>query len=115
MKKNNQKGVSLLITLLIMAAILAIALGISKLSLGEIKISRDAPKSLIAYYAGESGVEWALYEDRVNGRASEDYSSSNCIETDICYSLNASGTSPGRTIVSNGSYKNITRAIELTY
>jgi len=115
MKKDSQKGVSLLITLLIMAAILAIALGVSRLSLGEIKISRDAPKSLIAYYAAESGVEWALYEDRINGQALVDYSFSDCIETDICYSGSASGVSPARTIISNGSYQNTARAVQLTY
>jgi Tfp pilus assembly protein PilX len=115
MKKHNQKGVSLLITLLIMAAILAIALGVSRLSLGEIKISRNTPNSLIAYYAAESGIERALYEDRVNGQASTDYPFSGCIETDICYSGDASGVSPNRTIISNGLYQDTARSVESTY
>jgi len=62
MKLNNQKGTSLLLTLLVMAAILSIAIGLARLGLGEIKLLRDIPGSLIAYYAAESGVERALYE-----------------------------------------------------
>ena len=99
MKKNNQKGISLLLTILIMAAILSIAIGISLLSLGEIKIARESPKSLIAYYAAESGVEWAMYEDRVNGRDSESYYSGKvCLDSnnEICYSVTVEGTSPTR-------------------
>jgi Tfp pilus assembly protein PilX len=116
MKKHNRKGVSLLLTLLIMTAIIAIAVGVSRLSVQEIKISRESPISMIAYYSAESGVEWAMYEDRVNGREIEDYSFTDvCIATDICYSGNASGASPNRIITVNGFYKNVVRAVELTY
>jgi len=118
MKKHNQKGVSLLLTLLIMAAIIAIAIGVSRLSTQEIKISRESSTSMIAYYAADSGVEWAMYEDRANGMASQSYSNYNfCLDTDtgICYNVGASGTSPNRIITANGSYQGVTRAVQLTY
>ena len=109
--KNNQKGVSLLLTLLIMAAVLSIAFGLSKLSLGEIKISRDVGRSLIAYYAAEAGVECQMYDDRIGGLDC----SHVCLEPGICYDVEVSGETPNRTIESNGSYQDITRAVELTY
>lgn len=118
MKKNNQRGISLLLTILIMAAIFSIAIAVSILSLGEIKISRESTRSLTAYYAAESGVEWAMYEDRVIGKYPQTYSSGRiCLDPDdeICYSVDASGTSPSRKIKSDGSYKTTVRSIESTY
>ena len=69
MVKNNQKGISLLITLLIMSALLSIAFGLSVLSLGEVKLSRDETKSLTSYYAAEAGVECQMFNDRLSGEA----------------------------------------------
>ena len=109
--KNKQRGVSLLLTILIMAAVLSIALGLSKLSLGEIKISRDMGKSLIAYYAAEAGVECQMYVDRVGGLDCGHV----CLTPDICFDVIAEGASPNRTIESKSSYQGTTRAVELTY
>ena len=106
-----------MLTVLIMAAVLAIALGISKLSLGEIKIARELLQSLIAYYAAETGIEQGLYADLItavpHGTA---VNFSGTLSDGVTYEVLFSGTSPSRTIQSNGSYQNKTsRAIELTY
>jgi len=116
MTKKNEEGSSLLITILIMAAILAIAMGISKLSLGEIKISREFPQSFVAYYAAESGIEQGLYADLVTANpkgTASDFSGS--LNADTTYIVEFNGTSPSRTISSKGVYKDTSRAIELTY
>ena len=123
MKKNNQKGISLLITLLIMTAILSITIGIANLSIGEIQLSRESPYSLVAFYAAESGVEWAMFQDRANGMASQSYGNppnppiSYCLDSynNICYKVSASGASPSRTITSDGSYKTTVRSVESIY
>ncbi len=122
MKKNNSKGSSLLITLLVIAAILGIAFGVSKLSLGETKISRDISKSLIAYYAADSGVECQMYNDRllnetVCGNGGNVYLNA---ENTIFYKIIASGTylngnTGPRIIQSNGTYQDVRRAVELKY
>ena len=103
--------------MLVMSAVLAIAMGISKLSLGEIKISRELPKSFVAYYAAEAGVEEGLYRDLVlaipQGTAS---SFEGYLNQNTTYSVTFAGTSPTRTIISSGFYKQETaRAVELTY
>jgi hypothetical protein len=113
--KRDKKGASLLLTILIMSAILAIAMGISKLSLGEIKISRELPQSFIAYYAAEAGIEEGLYADLVvipQGMASNfvrDFGGGKACSVEF------DGTSPNRTIKSTGSYGGTSRAVELSY
>lgn len=121
MKKNNQKGSSLLITLLIMSAFLSVAFGLSRLSLGEIQLFRDTTRSLTAYYAAEAGVECQMFNDRLSGEVVCGGSSNVCLDAGqtICYLIQVSGSylnnNPPRTIKSSGSYKDVRRAIELTY
>ena len=116
-KNKNKKGASLFLTMLIMSAILAIAMGISKLSLGEIKMSRELPQSFAAYYAAEAGIEEGLYRDLVisnpQGMA---VGFLGYLSEGITYEVIFDGQSPARTIKSNGVYKQKTaRAVELTY
>jgi len=120
MKKNNHKGISLLLTLLIMAAFLSIALGVSRLSFGEITMFRNQSKSIAAYYAAESGVECQMFNDRTaldpdNPELCPDACMDIFNGNQACYTIDASGTSPNRSIKSNGNYKDVTRAVELTY
>ena len=99
-----------------MSAILAIAMGISKLSLGEIKISRELPQSFVAYYAAEAGIEEGLYADLVTADpqgTAVDFSGN--LSEGITYEVTFNGTSPSRIISAKGLYKETSRAIELTY
>ena len=112
---NNQKGSSLLLTVLIMAAIVSIAIGVSRLSLREIVLTRDVSKSLIAYYAAEAGIEAAIFYDRSVVGGDSSFTLSDCLNSDTCYEVEASGISPNRTIRSRGTYQDIERAVELTF
>ncbi|GAI23960.1 unnamed protein product [marine sediment metagenome] len=115
MKISNQKGVSLLLTILIMAALLAIAIGVTRLSLGEIKLIRDIPNSLIAYYAADSGIERALYEERIGGGAADQADCSVNLDNDSKYGVNVSQIGETVVIKSTGCYKDIRRAIEVSF
>jgi hypothetical protein len=120
MKKNIHKGTSLLLTLLVMAAFLAIALGVSRLSFGEITMFRDQSKSIVAYYAAESGVECQMFNDRTAADPNNPaLCPSACLDifggNQVCYSVNASGNTPNRTITSVATYRDVNRAVELTY
>jgi hypothetical protein len=119
MNNNNQKGVSLLLTLLIMAALSAIVFGLFRLSLGGIKLIRDIPESLIAYYAADSGIERAIYEKRINGL---DLIVSDCpeagsgeLDNGSKYGVSVSQINGNIVIESEGCYKNIRRAIEVSF
>lgn len=116
-KIKHNKGISLILTLLVMAAILAIALGVSRLSLGEIKLIRDIPQSLIAYYAAEAGVERGLYEKRVNDvdlTIPDCSSGGELLDNGSRYSVTVTGGTT-ITIQANGCYGNIKRAIEVSF
>lgn len=110
------KGASLLLTLLIMAGLLAIAFGISKLALGEIKLVRDISKSIIAYYAAETGTEQAIYDERIGGGASSTVGQCPiAMQNGSSYGLKVDRAGENITIKSTGCYKDIIRAIEINY
>jgi len=61
---NSQKGVSLVITFLIMTIMLAGVLGFSTILFNKIKILGNIGNSISAFYAAQSGIERTLYFDR---------------------------------------------------
>lgn len=61
---NSQKGVSLVITFLIMVVMLAIVLNLAAILVSEIRITSDIGKSNSSLYAAVSGAEEVLYFDR---------------------------------------------------
>jgi len=60
MTKN--KGVALVLSVIILTAVLAIALTAGKIFTDKLKMSRNTSDSMKAYYAAESGIEYALYQ-----------------------------------------------------
>jgi len=61
---NFQRGVSLIVSFLVMTIMLAIVLGISIILFNEIKTSSTTGISVSSFYAAESGGEKTLYFDR---------------------------------------------------
>lgn len=59
---SNQKGISLLFTVLITSLILAVSLGISALLIQEMRMMGEIGYSVIAFYAADSGIEAAVYD-----------------------------------------------------
>ena len=59
---NNQKGISLLLVVLISSVILAIGLGISSIIIQQTKMMENIGYSVIAFYAADTGIEAALYD-----------------------------------------------------
>jgi len=58
---QNQKGVSLIITFLIMTVIIAIVLGIGLILFNKVKLIGNIGNSVVSFSAAESGVEKTLY------------------------------------------------------
>ena len=67
MFKNYQKGVSLYLALIIMFILLAIGLGISLIIVSQMKMIRGMGDSVVAFYAGDTGIEHSLYKTRIEG------------------------------------------------
>lgn len=64
MFKNNERGVTLYMALLILSAVMAMSAAVISLMIGEFKISGDVQKSMMAIYAADSGLEISLYKTR---------------------------------------------------
>lgn len=115
MKHYNKKGASLILAMLILTVILATAFGVCNLIIGEIKISREAPKSLLAYCAAEAGIERALYEDRKGGGAINIDECTEPLNNESSYGFDITVTGQDVEIISWGCYKDVKRAIEVNY
>lgn len=63
----NSKGVSLYFSIAIMAILLAIALGISTILIGQIKVIKGMGDSVAAFYAADTGIERVMYAIRNQG------------------------------------------------
>ena len=119
MQHLSQKGVSLYLALMIMSVLLALALGISSIFLGQAQTLRQMGYSVVAFYAADTGIEEVL----VNRAAP----SSTCTDVSPCalgngadYFLTITAAGPNCSaynycIKSIGEYQGVKRAIEISY
>lgn len=62
---KREKGVSILLAVLILSILLAIALGISYFITQQMKMMREVGYSIQAFYAADSGIEEALLSENL--------------------------------------------------
>jgi len=60
MNTFSQKGISLYITIMIMAVVLSVVIGLTTILLGQMRTIRTIGYSVVAIYAADTGVEEAL-------------------------------------------------------
>lgn len=121
---NLQRGVSLYLSVLIIGILLAIALGLSTITLIQIKVIREMGDSVIAFYAADTGIEDVFYRETQGESVTSTCTFiSPCIgdlgDPDRRYSV--IGLTPGGDcggtyycLESVGFYKNTRRAIRIT-
>ena len=66
MCKNNiqkERGVALYLTIIVMALLLGIALGVGSIFVGGSRLLRGVGHSMVTFYAADAGIERILYED----------------------------------------------------
>jgi hypothetical protein len=117
---KNNRGVVLLLTLLILSSILVVTLGVADLVFIGVKMNRLTGYSGAAFFASEAGLERALWEARKNG-----YTLPESDQTDIftlnnignggSYNVNYATSSPSVVFRSIGTYKGVKRSVEGTY
>lgn len=59
--KNNQQGVVLIMSLMILLVMVVSAIALSRVISGEVKMTRNVDNVLVAYYVAESAMEEALF------------------------------------------------------
>ena len=114
----NQRGaIEILLSVLILAVILLIGMGISALTLAQIKMAMQAGQSVQALYAAEAGAEKCLYQTRntegeegcakvgntINGALLNDKATYRAKRDEI------------KKITSSGSFGEVSRKIEITW
>ena len=66
LSEYRQKGIALYYAVLVLAVLLSIALGLSTIAVGQLKVFGDVGDSVKALYAADSGMENVLYEIKQN-------------------------------------------------
>lgn len=122
-KKINEKGVSLLLAVIIMAILLAIVLGLGAILLSQSRQIREMGDSVVAIFAADTGIEQTLYilqpsfsgnigQARYNATStcsSSYFDSGNC---PAGFDKDPNCSASYICIKSVGEYKNVRRAIE---
>jgi hypothetical protein len=65
-KKKNKRGIALLFSIMLSAIFLSIALGVSSIALKELTFTSSTRGTNEAFFAADSGVECALYNDKTD-------------------------------------------------
>ncbi len=126
MKVKNEKGVVLLLTLLILSSILVVTLGAADLVLAGLRMNRLTGYSSVAFYASEAGMERAFWEARKNNLVLPNANKSNIFNcpgnppscplgNSSSYQVDYATSTPNITFKSIGSYKGVKRSVEGTY
>lgn len=66
-KKQKEKGVSLYMTIVLMAVLLAMVLGVTAIIMNGLNIAKGVSDSVKAFHAADTGIENALYKIRIEG------------------------------------------------
>jgi uncharacterized protein (TIGR02145 family) len=116
MINDNQKGISVYLTIIIMAVLLSVSLGMTAIIVGGAKIAGTYSNSVKAFYAADTGVEETLYnaykQESCGGVSQTYFDSSN----NYGYSTEVSGDcSSDTTLDSVGTYGSSTRKIEVNF
>lgn len=116
LKNNPQKGIALYLSVIIMTLILAIALGISTIFLGQINVMKGLGYSVIAFYAADAGIEKILLtRDNPLDIGLTALSNGAAYQVFVTAGGVGSCTASSYCIRSIGSYKETNRAIEISY
>lgn len=62
---NYQKGSSLYFSIIILSILLAIALGLGAILVGQSRVIKGMGDSVAAFYAADTGIEQVLYYDKL--------------------------------------------------
>jgi len=107
---NNQKGIVLLLTIIIISIVLLVAALIADIVVTQLKLAGDINDSTVAIYAADSGVEWQIYQVRKGVSVPVPAMSNGAL-----ISTTIIGSYPSFTIRSLGSYGLVKRQLEVNF
>ena len=108
----EQRGITLLLVVILLSAILSIGVGIFNVVVGELKISGEAADSFRALYAADQGIERTLYLDRQARTLCSLVQGPNCfvardvpVQSEGCYTVRVSKSGGITEIILAGQYR----------
>lgn len=113
----NNKGASLILTIVIMSVLVAVAVGIASIFIREIRLSVFVDDSVIAIMAADAGIEKKLYDTRkLGGNDSTRYTKtlSNGASYTTCPTGSSCSGGGSPFVRVEGQVGNVTRALEIT-
>lgn len=113
----SSKGITLLITLVILSALIAAVTGVATIFVRELRISSFVDDSVIAIMAADAGIEKKLYDTRkLAGDPTASYSAtlSNGATYVTCPPPGSCTASPVQ-ITSTGTFNDAQRTLEVTF
>lgn len=126
---KKQLGISLFLAIIVMTLLLAIVLGLSKIFIGQLRMMSEVGYSVIALDAADAGIEAVLMyrNDPLNSPVAHCTKTFPCSLGEAQYYLDiqsgGQGNCPSQVggrpiyycITSIGLYRDVRRAIEITY
>ncbi|OGZ58663.1 MAG: hypothetical protein A3B96_03835 [Candidatus Spechtbacteria bacterium RIFCSPHIGHO2_02_FULL_43_15b] len=118
---SNEKGIAVVIAVLLLSSILAMGLGISTLVLRELGFTRDAGDYVIAFFAADTGIEKVLMR-RYAPVSIPDTTLTNGASYSVVVTPSGATKPDGSTcaasnycVKSTGEFGNTRRAVEVSY
>lgn len=117
-KIQFEKGIALVLSVIILSLLLAAALGISTILVGQMTVLRGMEQSVQAYFAADSGIERVLYDDSQGVDIISTCPCSGNLDNGASYNVLALPPGPdcigvSYCLQSIGSFRDSRRAIEI--
>ena len=109
---KGREGITLLLVIVLLSAILSISIGIFNVVIGELRISGEASDSFRALYAADQGIERTLYQDRQQQALCTVAQGTDCfvaqgvmVASEACYTVRVSKLPAATAIIIAGQYR----------
>lgn len=110
---RQREGMTLLLVILILAALLSISIGIFNVVFGEIQLSGELNNAFVAFYAADEGVERLLYDYFVANALGCPPLPTSCsygpttitLSNGACHTLRLTRTGNSLTALATGEYR----------
>lgn len=108
---REKRGITMLLVVVILTALLSISIGIFGVVFGEIKISGEIADSFIALYSADQSIEELLYRDRIQAAICSTPGVGCYVAGPIdinsggCYTIRVDKVGGATTITSSGQYR----------
>ena len=115
MNIQSEKGVSILLTIMILSVVLSIALGSSNIAIRQVQSMKGNGDSVVAFYAADHGIEQIMLMTNPTSTSETTLSNGAKYQVTVTSASSTSCSADNYCVNSVGSFRNAKRAIKVTY